>query len=198
MTTLVAVRKNNKIVLGADNRVSDGSGFVWGDNFNKIYNITTKDGRCKLATTGSKSGLGLYLQILSQGVKVLELTEIDSNYLHWDTESVNICEYLRKRGVELQIKWLEKKVPDWEGVLVITDKGEILSLSSRGDVLKIKDDYFARGSGTEAAIAAMYAVYDTVYEPTDIARMGLKTAHRFNAYTSKSHNIEYFDYGVSK
>lgn len=198
MTTLVAVRKNNKIVLGADNQLTAGD-YIHSLNFRKIFNVRLNDAHCKFGITGSSlSGISLYLQFLAQGYKVLELENIQEDYLSWDTTESKLLSYLRKRGIELQVKYLEKKIPEYNGILIITDKGKIISCESDGEAQEVHEDIASYGSGTYIALSAMYSTYDLINNADDIARRGLRAAHRFTNGTSKSCNIEYFNYGVSK
>jgi ATP-dependent HslUV protease subunit HslV len=71
-----------------------------------------------------------------------------------------------------------------EAMLIVTDGEHLLLITGAGDVLEPEHNIAAVGSGGNYALAAARALYDSVDDPTEIAKKSLKIASEICVYTN--------------
>jgi len=99
---------------------------------------------------------------------------------------------LKRAAVELAKDWrTDKYLRRLEALLLAADKDSILIISGTGDVIEADEGYAAIGSGAEAALAALKALYqNTSLSAPDIAKKALEIAASINIFTNSFISLE--------
>ncbi len=168
-TTVLAVRRNGKVVIGADGQVTMGNTVVKG-SARKIRRLD--DGKIIAGFAGSAAdGITLFEKFESK------LKDHGGNLL--------------RSAVELAKDWrMDRALRRLEALLVVADRERILILSGTGDVIEPDSDAAAIGSGGSFALAAARALLaDTTLSAREIADKSLKIAADICIYTN--HNTQF-------
>jgi ATP-dependent HslUV protease, peptidase subunit HslV len=164
-TTVICVRRGNKVVIAGDGQVSFGDTVVK-HTARKVRRLG-KGGRVLAGFAGSTADALTLLE------KFEEMLEKYSNNL-------------TRAAVELAKQWrTDKLLRRLEALLIVADAEKTFLLSGNGDVLEPDDGVIAIGSGGNYALAAARALlWHTEMEPAEIARIAMDIAAGVCVYTN--------------
>ncbi len=169
-TTLLAVRRDGKVVVGGDGQVSLGN-TVMKANARKVRRM--HDGRVIAGFAGSAAdGIALFERLEGK------LKEASGN--------------LTRAAVELAKEWRTDRVLRLlEAVLVVADSERTFLLSGTGEVLEPDEGVASIGSGGPYALAAARALLrHTSMAARGIAEAALGIAAEICIYTNKQIVVE--------
>ena len=169
-TTVLAVRRNGKVVMGGDGQVTMGQTVVKA-TARKIRRLD--EGRILAGFAGSAAdGLTLFEKF------EVKLKEATGNLL--------------RASVELAKDWRTDRVlRRLEALLLVADREKILMLSGTGDIIEPDCDAAAVGSGGPYAVAAARALLaDTQLSAREIAERSLSIAASICIYTNTNQVFE--------
>jgi ATP-dependent HslUV protease subunit HslV len=169
-TTVLAVRRGGKVVIGGDGQVTMGSTVVKG-TARKVRRL--HDGKVVAGFAGSAAD-GITLFEKFEG----KLKEYGGN--------------LMRAAVELAKDWrTDRMLRRLEALLIVADRERILLLSGTGDVIEPDSDAAAVGSGGPYALAAARALLDATELPArEIAERALAIAGDICIYTNGTRTFE--------
>jgi ATP-dependent HslUV protease subunit HslV len=169
-TTVLAVRRDGKVVIAGDGQVTMGNTVVK-STARKIRRL--HDGKIIAGFAGSAAD-GITLFEKFEG----KLKEYNGNLL--------------RSAVELAKDWRTDRVlRRLEALLIVADREKMLLLSGTGDVIEPDGDAAAVGSGGGYALAAARALLGaTTLSARDIADRALAIAGEICIYTNANHTIE--------
>lgn len=169
-TTVVAIRRNNRIVMAADGQVTLGSTVVKSKarKVRKIY----KD-RVLVGFAGASAD-ALTLMMRLEG----KLEEYGGN--------------LARAVVELAKDWrMDRMLRRLEALMLVGDRDHLFLVSGNGDVLEPDDNLAAIGSGGPFALSALRAlVRHTNMDIRDMAVEALRIASEICIYTNSEIIVE--------
>lgn len=169
-TTVVAVRKDGKVVLGADGQVTLGETVIKhrARKVRKLYKNQVLAG-----FAGSTADA---LTLFERLEKKLEL----------------YSGHLVRAAVELAKDWrTDKLLRRLEALLIACDRNTTLLISGSGDVIEPDEEVMAIGSGGPVALAAAKALYKhTGLSSREIAEEALRIAGEICIYTNQILTIE--------
>jgi len=166
-TTIVTVRKNNKVVIAGDGQVSLGQTVMKG-NARKVRRIG-KNGNVIAGFAGATADAFTLLERLEAKLE-------------------QYPEQLTRACVELAKDWrTDRYLRRLEAMMLVADKQVTLALTGTGDVLEPEQGVMAIGSGGNYALAAARALIDTDKDAEEIARRAMDIAADICIYTN--HNI---------
>ena len=163
-TTIVAVRKGNKVVIAGDGQVSVGS-TVMKHHARKVRRLS--DGKVIGGFAGSTADAFTLFERLE---KKLE----------------QYPDQLMRAAVELAKDWRgDKFLRHLEAMMIVADKTDTLVLTGNGDVLTPDHGVIAIGSGGNFAQSAALALAEnTDLDAETIARKAMKIAAEICIYTN--------------
>ncbi len=163
-TTIIAIKKGNKIVIGGDGQVTFGH-TVMKSNANKVK--TMYDGKIIVGFAGSTADAFTLFERLEEQLK-------------------RFGGQLLRSAVELAKAWrTDKYLRRLEAMLIVADDEEIYLLSGTGDVVKPDRDMVAIGSGGMYAYSAAIALSENSdLSAREIAEKSLKIASEICIYTN--------------
>jgi ATP-dependent HslUV protease subunit HslV len=169
-TTVLAVRRGGKVVIGGDGQVTMGNTVVKA-TARKVRRL--HDGKVVAGFAGSAAD-GITLFEKFEG----KLKEYGGN--------------LMRAAVELAKDWRTDRVlRRLEALLVVADRERTLLLSGTGDVIEPDADAAAVGSGGPYALAAARALLDATELPArEIAERALAIAGEICIYTNGTRTFE--------
>ena len=169
-TTIVSVRRKNKVVIGGDGQVSQGN-TIMKSNAKKVRRLY-KDQVIAGFAGGTADAFTLFERFEEQLEK------------HHGK--------LTRSAVELAKLWrTERSLRRLEALLVVADKESSLVVSGNGDVIEPEDSIMAIGSGGSFALSAARAlVLNTELNAKDIVEKSLEIAAGICVYTNEVHTIE--------
>ena len=169
-TTIVSVRRKNKVVIGGDGQVSQGN-TIMKSNAKKVRRLY-KDQVLAGFAGGTADAFTLFERFEEQLEK------------HHGK--------LIRSAVELAKLWrTERSLRRLEALLVVADKESSLVVSGNGDVIEPEDSIMAIGSGGSFALSAARAlVRNTKLNAKDIVEKSLEIAAGICVYTNEVHTIE--------
>ena len=172
-TTIVSVRRDNKVVIGGDGQVSQGSTVMQG-NARKVRRLY-KDQVLAGFAGGTADAFALFERFEEQLEK------------HHGK--------LIKAAVELAKLWrTERALRRLEALLVVADKEASLIVTGNGDVIEPDDSIMAIGSGGPFALAASRAlIQNTSLDARAIVEKSLAIAANICVYTNMNLTIEELD-----
>jgi ATP-dependent HslUV protease, peptidase subunit HslV len=136
-TTVLCVRRNGKVVLGADGQVSMG-------------NTIVKSSASKVRTLARGKVLAGFAGSAADGLTLCELLEAKLEAVGGN---------FTRACVELAKDWrLDRRYRRLEALLIVADKERSLLLSGTGDVIEAEDGVLAIGSGGNYALSAARAL----------------------------------------
>ncbi len=167
-TTVLAVKHNGQICLGADGQATMGNTVAKG-NVRKIRKLA--EGKIVTGFAGSTADAFTLLDRFEEKL---------SNY------SGN----LKRAAVELAKDWrMDKYLRQLEAMMIVADKTEILVISGNGDVLEPDSNVASIGSGSAYARPAAMALVKHAQQMTarEIVEESLHIAADIDIYTN--HNL---------
>jgi ATP-dependent HslUV protease, peptidase subunit HslV len=169
-TTVLAVRRDGKVVVGGDGQVSLGN-TVMKANARKVRRM--HDGRVIAGFAGSAAdGIALFERLEGK------LKEASGN--------------LTRAAVELAKEWRTDRVlRRLEALLVVADSERTFLITGTGDVIEPEGGAIAIGSGGPYALAAARALLDaTPLGAREITERALKIAGEICIYTNENLQFE--------
>jgi ATP-dependent HslUV protease subunit HslV len=172
-TTILAVRRGNKAVIGGDGQVSLGNTIMKG-NARKVRRLY-KDQVIAGFAGGTADAFTLFERFEAK------LEKHQGN--------------LTRAAVEMAKDWRTDRVlRRLEAVLLVADKTATLMITGNGDVIEPENNLIAIGSGGAFAQAAATALYEnTELSAREIVEKGLNIAASICIYTNHNLTIEELD-----
>ena len=172
-TTIVSVRRGNKVVVGGDGQVSQGNTVMKGNarKVRRLYNDQVIAG----FAGGTADAFTLFERFEEQLEK------------HHGK--------LTRAAVELAKLWrTERSLRRLEALLVVADKESSLIITGNGDVIEPEDSLMAIGSGGPFAQSAAKALLqNTDLSATEIVEKSLTIAADVCVFTNHHHTVEELD-----
>ena len=170
MTTIVSVRRNNKVVIAGDGQVSLGNTIMKGNarKVRRLYNGKVLAG----FAGGTADAFTLFERFESK----LQMHQ----------------GHLTKAAVELAKDWRsDRALRKLEALLVVADETASLIITGNGDVIQPEHDLIAIGSGGNFAQAAATALLEnTDLDAREIAEKALTIAGDICVFTNHHHTID--------
>jgi ATP-dependent HslUV protease, peptidase subunit HslV len=169
-TTVLCVRKDNKVVLAADGQVTMGESVIK-HNAKKVRRLFNEKVLAGFAGS-TADALSLFARFENK------LQEFHGN--------------LARAAVELAKEWrTDRSLRHLDALLVVADAKSTFLLSGNGDVIEPDDGIVAIGSGGPYALAAARALAKfTKLGAKDIAQEAMKTAADICIFTNANFSIE--------
>ncbi len=172
-TTILSVRRGDKVVIGDDGQVSMGNTVMKG-NARKVRRLYRD--RVLAGFAGGTADAFTLFELFE--------AQLEKHQGH-----------LTRAAVELAKAWrTERALRRLEALLAVADKETSLIITGNGDVIEPEDNLIAIGSGGPFAQAAARAMLDTTELPArDIVEKGLGIAADICIYTNHNRVIEELD-----
>lgn len=172
-TTILAVRRNGKVVIGGDGQVSLGNTVMKG-NARKVRRLYRDN-----VIAGFAGGTADAFTLFERFEAKLEKHQ----------------GHLTKSAVEMAKDWRTDRVlRRLEALLLVADKTATLMISGNGDVIEPENNLIAIGSGGSFAQAAAIALYEnTELTAREIVEKSLNIAAGICIYTNNNLTIEELD-----
>lgn len=169
-TTILAVKKQNEIVIGGDGQVSLGS-CVMKSTAKKVRKIYKDQ-----IVAGFAGATADAFTLFERLEKKLEQYSGD----------------LLRSSVELAKDWrMDKYLRHLEAMLIVADKEKILMISGNGDIIEPENGIAAIGSGGFFALSAARALIDLDgFSAEDIVKKAMYIAGEICVYTNHNLTIE--------
>jgi ATP-dependent HslUV protease subunit HslV len=169
-TTILAVRKDNQVVLAGDGQVSLGQTVI-------------KANARKVRRIGDGSILAGFAGATADAFTLFE--RLESKLERYPGQLARAC-------VELAKDWrTDKYLRRLEAMMAVADRSVSLILTGTGDVLEPQDGLIGIGSGGNFALAAARALIDrSDMDAEAIARRSLEIAADICVYTNRNIIIE--------
>jgi ATP-dependent HslUV protease subunit HslV len=173
-TTIVSVRRGNKVVIGGDGQVSQGNTVMKG-NARKVRRLYKEQ-----VIAGFAGGTADAFTLFERFEEQLEKHRGK----------------LVRASVELAKLWrTECSLRRLEALLIVADKDASLIITGNGDVIEPEEGIMAIGSGGTFAMAAARALLqNTDLDAEDIVRKSLTIAADICVYTNHNHTIEELEF----
>ncbi|AZO26694.1 MULTISPECIES: ATP-dependent protease subunit HslV [Mesorhizobium] len=172
-TTIISVRKGNKVVIAGDGQVSLGQTIMKG-NARKVRRIG-KGGSVIAGFAGATADAFTLLE------------RLEGKLEQYPDQLTRAC-------VELAKDWrTDRYLRRLEAMMLVADKSVSLALTGTGDVLEPEHGVMAIGSGGNYALAAARALMDTDKDAEEIARKAMQIAADICVYTNSSFVVETLD-----
>ncbi|MCH2355754.1 MAG: ATP-dependent protease subunit HslV [Pseudomonadales bacterium] len=172
-TTIVSVRRGNKVVIGGDGQVSQGNTVLKG-NARKVRRLY-KDKIIAGFAGGTADAFTLFERFEEQ---------LDKHHGK-----------LVRAAVELAKLWrTERSLRRLEALLLVADQEASLIVTGNGDVIEPEDKIMAIGSGGPYALASARAlIQNTELGARDIVEKSLCIAADICVFTNRNHTVEELD-----
>lgn len=171
-TTIVTVRKGNKVVIAGDGQVSLG-------------NTVMKGNARKVRRIGKGNVIAGFAGATADAFTLLERLE---------AKLEQYPDQLMRASVELAKDWrTDRYLRKLEAMMLVADSKVTLALTGTGDVLEPEHGVMAIGSGGNYALAAARALIDTDKDAEEIARKAMEIAADICIYTNHSILVESLD-----
>lgn len=169
-TTILSVRRGNKVVIGGDGQVSLG-------------NTIMKGNACKVRRLYKNQVIAGFAGGTADAFTLFE--RFESKLEAHDGQLV-------RAAVELAKDWrTDRALRKLEALLAVANKDASLIVTGNGDVIQPEDDLIAIGSGGAFAQSAARALMNkTELDAKEIVQEGLKIAGDICIYTNQHHTIE--------
>ena len=170
-TTIIGVKKDNKIVLAGDGQVTMGEHTIFKGNARKVRRIF--GGKVVIGFAGSTAD-------------AFNLSE------HFEKMLEKYSGNLERAAVELALLWRgDKGVRQLDAMMIVADKNQLLMISGVGDVFEPEGGVCAIGSGGNYALAAGKALYEnTKLSAREIAEKAMAIAGNICVYTNNHITVE--------
>lgn len=170
MTTVLMVRRNNEVAMGADGQVTYGDTVLKGNavKIRRLYN-----GKVLAGFAGS----------VADALALFERFE-----KHLDKMKGAV----KRSAVELAKEWrMDRALRRLEAVMIVAGASEMVMISGTGDVIEPESDVLATGSGGPLATAAAIALLKHSSLPaSEIVRESLLIAGALHIYSNQNIHIE--------
>ena len=168
-TTILSVRKGNKVVIAGDGQVSLGPTVIKG-NARKVRRIS--NGKVMTGFAGATADAFTLFERLEAKLE-------------------RFPDQLTRACVELAKDWrTDKYLRQLEAMLIVADATTTLVLTGTGDVLEPEGGIAAIGSGGNFALSAARALMDYEADAEVIARKALEIAADICVYTNRNLTVE--------
>ena len=169
-TTILALKRNGKTVIGGDGQVTLGNTVIKG-NAQKVRRLYKEQIIAGFAGATSDA-FTLFSKFEAK------LDEYRGN--------------LKRAAVELSKDWrLDKYLRRLEALLLVADKETIFLISGTGDLIEPEDDVITIGSGGPYALAAARALMrNTDFDAEEIVKKALQIAAEICIYTNENIVLE--------
>jgi ATP-dependent HslUV protease subunit HslV len=173
-TTIVSVRRNNRVVIGGDGQVSQGQTVMKG-NARKVRRLYRDQ-----VLAGFAGGTADAFTLFERFEEQLEKHQGK----------------LTRAAVELAKLWRsDRALRRLEALLLVADREASLIITGNGDVIEPEDSLMAIGSGGAFAQAAARALLaNTELDARDIVEKSLHIAADICVYTNHNLTIEELSY----
>ena len=177
-TTIVCVRRDDRVVIGSDGQVTLGNTVMKG-NARKVRRLG-KTGDVVAGFAGATADAFTLFELFEQ-----KLEKHNNN--------------LTRAAVEMAKEWrTDRRFGKLEAMLAVADKETSLLISGNGDVVEPEHGLIAIGSGGPfAQSAAMALLENTELDARTIVEKALKIAGDICIYTNHNVSIEELDGGDS-
>lgn len=171
-TTILSIRKDNKVVVVGDGQVSMGQTVV-------------KSGARKVRTLGGGKVIAGFAGSTADAFTLFERLE---------SKLERHSGHLTRACVDLAKDWrTDRYLRRLEALMAVADRSTSLLLTGTGDVLEPDDSIIAIGSGGNYALAAARALIDQDLDAEEIAKRAMKIAADICVYTNDRLTIEVLD-----
>jgi len=172
-TTIVCVRKGDKVVIAGDGQVSMGATIVKG-NARKVR---------RLKTAAGTDVIGGFAGATADAFALFE--RLEAKLEKHPGQLMRAC-------VEMAKDWrTDRYLRRLEAMMAVADKTTSLILSGNGDVLEPEDSLIGIGSGGPYALSAARALIDIpTFDAEAIARKALDIAANICVYTNTHVTLE--------
>jgi len=171
-TTIVTVRKDNKVVVAGDGQVSLG-------------NTVIKSNARKVRPLGKGNVIAGFAGATADAFTLFERLE---------AKLEQYPEQLTRACVDLAKDWrTDRYLRRLEAMMIVADKSVSLVLTGTGDVLEPEQGLTAIGSGGNFAYAAAKALMDTDMDAEAIARKAMGIAAEICVFTNGNVVVETLD-----
>ena len=173
-TTIVAVRKGNKVVVAGDGQVTMGQ-------------TVMKHGARKVRRLADGNVIGGFAGATADAFTLFERLE---------AKLVQYPNQLMRASVELAKDWrTDRYLRRLEAMMIVADAKETLVLTGTGDVLTPDHGVTAIGSGGNYALSAALALADaTELDAEEIARRAMQIAEQVCVYTNANVTLETIEF----
>jgi ATP-dependent HslUV protease subunit HslV len=171
-TTILTVRKGNKVVIAGDGQVSLGQTIIKG-NARKVRSL------------GKGNVISGFAGATADAFTLLERLE---------AKLEQYPEQLMRACVDLAKDWrTDRYLRRLEAMMIVADRSKTLVLTGTGDVLEPEMNVMGIGSGGNYALAAARALYDTDMDAESVARKAMAIAADICVYTNGNLIVESLD-----
>jgi ATP-dependent HslUV protease, peptidase subunit HslV len=168
-TTILTLRKGNRVVIAGDGQVSLGQTIIK-SNARKVRRIGTGD------------VIGGFAGATADAFTLFE--RLEAKLERFPGQLTRAC-------VELAKDWrTDRYLRRLEAMMIVADKQASLVLTGTGDVLEPEHGLIGIGSGGNYALAAARALIETDMDAETIARKAMAIAAEICVYTNDSVVIE--------
>lgn len=172
-TTILAVRKGNRVVIAGDGQVSAGA-TIMKSNARKVRRLG--EGKVIAGFAGATADAFALMERLEQKLE-------------------RFPGQLSRACVDLAKDWrTDRYLRRLEAMILIADARETLVVTGAGDVVEPEHNVAAVGSGGNFALAAARALFDIQDDPEGIARAAMGIAADICVYTNRNLIVETLDY----
>ena len=169
MTTILSVRKNNRVVMAGDGQVSMG-------------NTVTKASARKIRRTFDGKVIAGFAGSTADAFTLFE---------KFDEKLEQYNGRLIRSAVELAKEWrTNKMLRSLEALLAVCSKEASLIISGNGDVIEPDDGLIGIGSGGMYALSAARALIDTEIGAREITEKSMQIAADICIYTNSQIQFE--------
>ena len=173
MTTILCVRKKNRVVMAGDGQVS-------------MQNTIMKPSARKLRNTFDGKVIAGFAGSTADAFTLFE--KFDEKLEQYNGK-------LLRSAVELAKEWrTDKMLRNLEALLAVSNSEASLIISGNGDVVEPDDGLIGIGSGGMYALAAARALIDTNLTPRKIAEKSMKIASEICIYTNNQITYEELEF----
>ena len=168
MTTILCIRKDNKVVMAGDGQATLGEAVIFKSTSVKVRRI------------GNGNIIAGFAGAAADGITLIERLE---------EKLEKSGQQLKRAAVALAKDWrMDKYLRQLQAFMIVADKDISLVISGTGEVMEPDDGIIGIGSGGNYAMAAAKALYDIPGIPLEeIARKAMKIAGDIDVYTN--HNV---------
>ncbi len=168
-TTILTVRKNDKVVIAGDGQVSLGQTVI-------------KANAKKVRSLGKGDVIAGFAGATADAFTLFE--RLEAKLEQYPGQLIRAC-------VELAKDWrTDRYLRRLEAMMIVADDKTTLVLTGTGDVLEPENDVMGIGSGGNYALAAARALMDTDFDAETVARKAMAIAAEICVYTNENLIIE--------
>ncbi|MCA3574816.1 MAG: ATP-dependent protease subunit HslV [Aestuariivirga sp.] len=168
-TTILSVRKANRVVIAGDGQVSLGQTVIKG-NARKVRPL------------GNGQVIGGFAGATADAMTLFE--RLESKLEQYPSQLTRAC-------VDMAKDWrTDRYLRRLEAMMIVADPTVTLVLTGTGDVLEPEKGIIAIGSGGNYALAAARALADSDLDAEAIARKAMAIAAEICVYTNNNLTVE--------